>query len=179
MPRDKRDVRALHGHGRRPRGAARPEDDRVDARRLDTQLFDGTPDGRDVGVVAPETAPVLDDGVHRAGAQRLRGEGVELVHDGLLVRNGDVGSADILRPELRHSIPELVRRNVEQLIGPVHAQGAKGGVVHGRTVRVRNPAAEQEYLLRAQLPLRPYFCLSRSKSSSLVSKCVVPCLSVK
>ena len=176
MPGHEREVRTLHCRRGRPGGAAGAEDDRVHGFRLRTHLFDRGPDGRDVGVVAPKTAVVVDDRVDGPGAHRIGRDRVQLIHHGLLVRDRDVGPADIRCPQLLDCSPKLLGRNIEEVVGPVHPERIEGGVVHGRASRIGDPVAQQ---IDLQLPLTPYCTLSRSKSCSLVSKWVVPCLSVK
>src|SRR5438128_6072995 len=174
--RDKREVRAFQRLRGRTRGAAGAEDDRVRAARLHSGVLDGETDRRDVGVESSQPAAVADDRVHGTRAKGLVGDGVEEFHHGLLVGDGDVGPGDIRRLQLLERSGKLLRLDVEQLVAPAHSERAKRCVVHDGAARISDSLPEEKDL---QLPLTPYFLMSLSKSAWLVSKCVVPCLSVK
>ena len=121
MAQHKRDVAPLQRDGRRPRGPSAAQDDRVRHRPFDAELLERGPDRGDVRVETAQRAAVVHDRVHRAGAQRLGCDRVEVFHHRLLVRDGDVGAADIRRSQPAHRLRQLLARDVEHLVGPVHA----------------------------------------------------------
>ena len=99
MPGHKNDVRPLEGNGCRARRPTCAKHDDRGASWVEGDVVRCSTDAGDIRVVADQMLAVVLDRVHGVGAQSVCIDAVEVLHHCHLVRNGDVGTGHVLRPQ--------------------------------------------------------------------------------